>query len=56
MTTARAGQTEVGHTKEAGRKGKTQALRLAHAGLSDVLGDSLVDSGGQSQVEEAVGP
>lgn len=28
---------------------------LAHAGLMDVLGDSLVDSGGQSQVEEAVG-
>ena len=28
---------------------------LAHAGLVDVLGDSLIDCGGQGQAEEAVG-
>lgn len=39
-----------------GRKGwQGQALHLAHAGLVNVLGDSLVDGGGQGQVEEAVG-
>lgn len=41
--------------QEAGQEGERAALRLAHAGFVDVLGDSLIDSGGQGQVEEAVG-
>lgn len=44
-----------GREQPGGGEGGSPALRAAHAGLADVLGDGLVDGGGQGQVEEAVG-
>lgn len=48
-----SGLQACGWNRLAGREGT--ALRRAHAGLVDVLGDGLIDGRRQGQVEEAVG-